>query len=128
MAARTRLGLASNGQQDAELSASADLLARVEAADGPDGMLDRQVAFALGYRERKVTSLGLNGRTPGRYVWFKPHPESNQRVALPRFTGPRKRAETIRLLKALLGPEPAEPQSGNARQLGTPKAYRDEQK
>jgi hypothetical protein len=24
--------------------------------------------------------------------------------------------------------EPAEPQSGNARQLGTPKAYRDEQK
>lgn len=76
-----------------------ELLVRVEAATGPDGMLDRQIALALGWRERRVTKLGLNGRTTGGYRWFEPdYPHARR---LPRFTGPRKRAATLQALRAL---------------------------
>jgi hypothetical protein len=80
----------------------AGLLQRVERS-GPDGLTDRLVAHALGWHERRVTRIGLNGRTPGQWRWFDP--EGHGPKSLPRFTGPRKRTETSALLKALIASE-----------------------
>lgn len=77
------------------------LLARVEAAEEPDGMLDRQAALALGWRAQKVTSLGLNGRTPGRWMWVSPDPPWRPR-SCPRMTGARSKPKTVSALRALL--------------------------
>jgi hypothetical protein len=88
--------------QECRVRQLSELLSRVEAA-GADGLLDRQVAIALGWDERRVTRLGLNGRTPGRWEWFAP--DSLTSRTLPRFTGPRKRTATIALLKALIASE-----------------------
>lgn len=77
-----------------------DLLARVEAASGPDRALDAEVALALGYTRRRVTRLGLNGRTPGRLEWFRPYPDATQ-CSLPSLTGHRNRSRTIDRLHAL---------------------------
>lgn len=82
-------------------SALAVLLARVEAAEGPTNRaLDLLVAEALGWSQRKVTGLGLNGRTPGRWLWFAPYPNNARPRAIPAFSGPRHRAQTAALLKA----------------------------
>lgn len=42
-----------------------DLLERVRAAKGPDWRLDEEILSVLGWNVRRVTGLGLNGRTPG---------------------------------------------------------------
>ena len=74
-----------------------DLADRIEAS-GWSRELDEEAAIALGWQERKVTSLGLNGRTPGRWLWCPPDPPFKPR-RLPRFTGPRMRKWTIELLR-----------------------------
>ncbi len=81
-----------------------ELAARIEALTLPfrDHGLDEQAALALGWQERLVTSLGINGRTPGRYRWFRPYPEPtpNKGLSLPNMTSPRKRKETVAALRA----------------------------
>lgn len=81
-----------------------ELAARVEALSGPDRdkALDALVAPHLGWSERKVTGLGLNGRTLGRMLWFLfPSPWGSKGKPLPNLTGPRKRATTAGALRAL---------------------------
>lgn len=79
-------------------------LAEIVAASGPNERLDAEVAEALGWRQRRVTRLGLNGRTPGSDLWFSPTDGFGTpgRRKPPRFTGPRKRAATIAALRAAL--------------------------
>jgi len=81
------------------------LIDRVESAVGPDRELDREIGEALGWHQRKVTGLGMNGRTPGRWLWFPPFDPNaswpQKPKTLPAFTGPRKRAATLAALRSL---------------------------
>ena len=79
-----------------------ELLERVKTASGADRELDAEVARALGWRERRVTRLGLRGRTPGSYRWFSPDEQWGDKGSAtpPRLTGPRGRQRTITLLEA----------------------------
>ena len=75
-----------------------ELADRVEAAPKRDRELDREAAEALGWHTRKVTGLGLNGRTPGRIMWVAPEPPWVTRP-LPNMTGPRKKMITAAALR-----------------------------
>jgi len=77
-----------------------NILARIERGE-TDAQLLEAVAVALGWSQRKVTGLGLNGRTPGRWRWCDPEPPWTVRAKLPALLGPRSRSETIRKLQAL---------------------------
>lgn len=48
------------------------LAARVEALTGPDRDLDWEIAEARGGQIRRVSRLGLSGRSPGSYRVFWP--------------------------------------------------------
>lgn len=78
-----------------------DLAARVEALTEIDPELNERVAEAFGWHVRLVTSLGINGRTPGRWLWFPPYPEVGRgRAKPPLFIGSRKRASTVVALRS----------------------------
>jgi len=86
-----------------------DLIERVEACE-PSFALDEFCAGHLGWHQRRVTFLGLNGRTPGSDRWFV-YPGDNPpkgRARPPHFTGPRRRAATLEALKALQAKEPTD--------------------
>lgn len=89
---------------EGELLALAD---KVGGLSGPDRdkALDLLIAPHLGWSERKVTALGLKGRTPGRLLWFfYPAPWGSKGKPLPNLTGPRKRVATAQALRALATP------------------------
>ena len=54
------------------------LLARVEAATKANRDLDHDIAEALGGQIRRVSRLGLSGRTPGSMRVFWPHTASSR--------------------------------------------------
>lgn len=81
------------------------LAERVERASGPDDDLSQKAHLELGWHSRRVTRLGLNGRTPGSYLWFPPNAEwgATGRKKLPCLSGPKVRkrvAEALRHLAA----------------------------
>ncbi len=81
------------------------LIERVEAATAPDRDLTEQAHKALGWHQRRVTSLGLRGRTPGSYLWFEPRAtiDARGRRYLPCVSGPinrRRIAADLRLRAA----------------------------
>lgn len=77
------------------------VIERLEKRDGPDRDLDQDVAEALGASVRRVSKLGLNGRTPGSYraFWQRADP-FGPGSAIPYYTKDRARAKA-KLLKAL---------------------------
>ena len=83
---------------------SADLLALAERLDRETGNRDddAMVALALGWTQRRVTRLGINGRTPGSMRWFSPVAHFGYQGTRnpPRFTGPRHRLATAAALRA----------------------------
>lgn len=79
----------------------AQLIAKLEAASEGSRELDEAVAKALGWRPRKRTSLGLNGRTPGNWGWVPPEPPWDWRPRLPRLSGPRTKSRSLVSLRAL---------------------------
>lgn len=78
------------------------LIERLEKLTEPDRETDRECAIALGWHERRVSRLGLSGRSPGSWRWFIYPDDTNGkgRAYPPRFSGSRKKAETIALLRA----------------------------
>ncbi len=88
-----------------------DLLDRVKACEGADQELNEEAATALGWTRRKVTGLGLNGRTPGRWLWVSPEPPWDAR-RLPNLIGPRRRAATVAALLTALLAQSKEVQNG----------------
>lgn len=67
---------------------------RLEKGFGRDRDLDWDIAEALGGSIRRVTSLGLNGRTPGTYRVFWPHTDPFGRGAqIPYYTKHRDKAK-----------------------------------
>ena len=78
------------------------LAERCERAAGADRELDAEIAVAFGWRQRRVTRLGLNGRTPGSWLWFAPDEKwgDKGRRHPPSFAGPRKREDTAAALRA----------------------------
>jgi len=78
-----------------------ELAARCEAATGADRELDVEIAIALGWHQRRVTRLGLNGRTPGSDLWFPPHAPWGHKGYRnpPAFSGSRKRAAIAAALR-----------------------------
>lgn len=80
-----------------------DLAARIERAEGPGSLeLDIEAAELLGWHERRVTGLGLNGRTRGSMLWFPDFAPigTKGRRRPPRFSGPRMRAATAAAIRA----------------------------
>lgn len=92
------------------------LLARVEAATGPaDSELNELAAKALGWCPRRVSGLGLSGRTRGSVRWFhadqpliKDRTWTKGRAKPPVLIGPRSKARTIALLRALISQQAQE--------------------
>lgn len=79
-----------------------ELAERVERAGKTDRDLDWDVAVALGGQIRKVTGLGLSGRTPGRNRVFWPWTETRNGSAIPYYTKDGCiRAKTAATLRAL---------------------------
>lgn len=79
----------------------AGLIERLEGATKPDRDLNETVAKALGWQRRLRTSLGLNGRTPGRWGWVDPVTFA-WKATLPDFTGPRKKTYALCSLRRAL--------------------------
>lgn len=67
---------------------------------------NEEIAEALGWSQRKVTGLGLNGRTPGRYMWVAPDAPWPVKTKLPNFLGPRRVRQTISELICVVDPLP----------------------
>lgn len=67
-----------------------------------DPALDITIAEAFDWHERRVTGLGLNGRTRGSMLWFPPFaPWGTKGLRKPpRFSGPRRRKATVAELRA----------------------------
>jgi len=78
-----------------------ELAARVEA--GGDVKLDEEAAVALGWKRRRVGSLGLKGRTSGSYFWFPPNAPfaTKGRRKPPRFSGPKMKRDAAACLRAI---------------------------
>ena len=78
------------------------LALRVEQATAHDVERDEQVHEALGWRRRKVTSLGMNGRTAGRWLWFPPNAPLGHsgRYVLPSTFGARNGPKYAAALRA----------------------------
>lgn len=68
------------------------IIARVKQADGTDRDLDWDIAEALGGNVRRVSGLGLSGRTAGSNRVFWPHTTSRNGSAIPYYTKDRKKA------------------------------------
>ncbi|MGV7119535.1 hypothetical protein [Sphingopyxis sp. 550A] len=79
------------------------LIERIEADGAFDRGLNEEVAQVFGWHVRKVTRLGLNGRTPGSWIWFPPNaPFGHKGSRMPHnFIGPRSRVRTLERLRAL---------------------------
>ena len=78
-----------------------ELAARLEG--GEESLeLDVLCAEALDWRQRRVTGLGLNGRTPGSDLWFPPFAPWGTKGSRrpPHFSGPRKRKWAAAALRA----------------------------
>jgi len=78
-----------------------DLIERVRTCEGFDKALNEEVAKALGWTERRVTRLGLNGRTPGRWHWVAPYDPFKVTASLPNLIGPRLHSKTLWALRYL---------------------------
>ena|SRR5690242_1913340 len=74
------------------------VIARLRKGSGPDRDLDWDIAEALGGAVRRVSGLGLNGRTPGQWRVFWPGKEGTKGSQIPYYTKHRDRA--IAKLKA----------------------------
>lgn len=84
------------------MSQIAELIKRVERARRTDRDLDQDVATALGASIRRVTRLGLNGRTPGSYRAFFPYSDPRKGSAIPYYTKTeRSRARAVALLRSM---------------------------
>ena len=80
----------------------AKLIEDIEKATGPDWRLDEQVIEALGGHIRRVSRLGLTGRTPGSYRAFFDHSHPIKGSAIPKYTKtPESRQRIIKRLRAL---------------------------
>lgn len=84
------------------------VIARLRKGFGPDRDLDWDIVEALGGTVRRVSSLGLNGRTPGQWRAFWPGRSDNAKGSqIPYYTNHRDRA--IAKLEAMRrAPPPAE--------------------
>src|SRR3546814_17998772 len=73
------------------------LIERVEADGAFDRELNEEVAQVFGWHVRKVTRLGLNGRTPGSWLWFPPNDAfGHQGSRMPQpFLGPPSRRRAL---------------------------------
>ena len=80
---------------------------RVAGLTGADRDLDEDIATALGGIVRRVTRIGLNGRTPGSYRVFWPGRDNGGRgSAIPYYTkSEASRARAIQRLTALINSE-----------------------
>jgi hypothetical protein len=89
-----------------------DCITRLADATKPSRGLDEDIASALGGSIRRVSRLGLNGRSPGSYRVFWPHSDlCGPGHAIPYYTkDAASRSRAIRRLEALLAqPEKEEP-------------------
>lgn len=70
------------------------LLARIDQRKLPDRDLDWDIAEALGASIRRVSRLGLNGRSPGSYRAFWPKSDPFGRGStIPYYTKDREKAK-----------------------------------
>lgn len=84
------------------MSDLADLIARVEGAKSDDWRLNAEVINALGGVVRRVTKLGINGRTKGseRVFWEGGTSRDGKRV--PNFLADDKaKARAVKRLRSL---------------------------
>jgi len=79
-----------------------ELIERVEKRTGRDRDLDMEIAEALGGSVRRVSRLGLNGRSPGSYRVFWPHSDCwGPGHVIPYYTkDDRSRQRAVALLRA----------------------------
>lgn len=77
-----------------------DVLARLDKGFGPDRDLDWDIAEALGGMVRRVSRLGLNGRSPGSWRVFWGDNTSGKGSVIPYYT--KHRDKTKAKLMALL--------------------------
>ncbi len=98
------------------------LAKRVEEGSGPDRDMDWDIAEALGASIRRVTGLGLNGRTPGSMRAFWPHkPNIGRGSEIPRYTKNRtKAAAHLRIVAASTPPQNDLPNHADANQKESP--------
>lgn len=83
------------------------VLARIDKRTGPDRDLDWDIAEALGANIRRVSRLGLNGRSPGSYRAFWPKSDPSGRGSdIPYYTKDRAKAKA-KLRAALESSGPA---------------------
>jgi hypothetical protein len=83
------------------------LIARLEEAGGGSRELDAEIARAIGWSQRIVTRIGLNGRTPGRLTWFGTN--GRPTTYLPKFSSARNRTATLKAIAAAEGDMIKEP-------------------
>lgn len=77
------------------------VIKRVQMSDGVDRDLDWDIAEALGGNVRRVSRLGLSGRTPGSNRVFWPGKvDNNKGSAIPAYT--KDRTKALAKLKAAL--------------------------
>ncbi|WP_411033372.1 hypothetical protein [Shinella sp. BYT-45] len=70
------------------------VLARIERSKGTDRDLDWDIAEALGASIRRVSRLGLNGRSAGSYRAFWPDSDPfGHGSAIPYYTKDREKAK-----------------------------------
>lgn len=80
-----------------------DTIRRLEKCAGRDRDLDEEIAEALGGSVRRVSRLGLNGRSPGSFRVFWPGTTSKTGSAIPYYTKDEKtRARAMARLRAAL--------------------------
>jgi hypothetical protein len=79
-----------------------ELADRCEKASRPDRELDAEIPVTFDWYQRRVTRLGLNGRTPGSVLWFPPDAPWSYtgRRHPPAFSGPRNRARIAAALRS----------------------------
>jgi hypothetical protein len=79
----------------------ADEVAELNIGEAGYQALNERVALALGWRTKRVTGLGMNGRTPGRWLWFPPDEVwgTKGRANPPQLLN-SKREQTIAALRA----------------------------
>lgn len=83
-----------------------ELIERVEKLDGPDRDVDEAIVEAMGGHVRRVSRLGLNGRSPGSYRAFFSHSDPNKGSAIPYYTKSHEsRVRAIAKLSALSAQE-----------------------
>src|SRR3546814_11278401 len=90
------------------------LIERIEADGAFDRELNEEVAQVFGWHVRKVTRLGLNGRTPGSWLWFPPNAAFGHKGSRmpPNFIGPRSRGRPLERLRGMKGHPHQYPETG----------------